>query len=124
MDLPSATFDIVFESTMFVQIVEEATRDRIATEMLRVCRPGGWLLLSDWRYGKPRNDQYRALRKSDVLRMFRAGSDTELVCVAAGALVPPVGRLLSARAPSLYFLVSGLMPWLVGQVTYLLRRTF
>lgn len=41
MDLPSATFDIVFESMMFVQIVEEARRNRVATEMLRVCGPRG-----------------------------------------------------------------------------------
>ena len=42
--------------------------------------------------------------------------------VYSGALVPPVGRLLSRLAPSMYFLTCAVLPFLVGQVAYLLKK--
>jgi len=122
MTFPDATFDLLFESTMFSTLPDEIVSSEIAAEMVRVCKPGGYLLLLDWRIQKPYDTSYRALTKRRLSKLFELDSKTEIVGVYPGALVPPVGRFLSAYLPGLYFLVASLMPFLVGQVGYLLRK--
>ncbi|MBU2524819.1 hypothetical protein KKG71_06530 [Patescibacteria group bacterium] len=53
---------------------------------------------------------------------FETDSKTKLITTEKGALIPPIGRFLSKYIPSIYFLVSSLFPFLVGQVAYLLKK--
>jgi SAM-dependent methyltransferase len=122
MDFPDAAFDLVFESTMFATLPDDRLSRRIAQEMIRVCRPGGYLLLVDWWTPKPRDPAYKALTPKRLRQLFSVGSETQLVGTYRGALVPPVGRLLSRFLPSLYFVAARLFPFLVGQVVYLLQK--
>lgn len=122
MGFPGASFDLVYESTMFATLADDAVCSQIASEMLRVCRTGGYILLVDWRTPNPWGKSYKALTKNRVKRLFRIGAHSELVCTCPGAMVPPVGRFISAYFPSMYFFVSALFPLLVGQVAYLLRK--
>jgi ubiquinone/menaquinone biosynthesis C-methylase UbiE len=122
MPFANGSFDLVFESTMFATLPDESMRVGIAAEMVRVCKPGGHLLLIDWRTKKFWDPTYKALTKSELRRLFALGTKTRLVGIYRGALIPPLGRFLSSNAGSLYFLVAGLCPALVGQVAYLLRR--
>ncbi len=122
MEFPDAAFDVVSESTMFVSLTSDELRMSIASEMLRVCRPGGYLVLIDWRTPWPGNPNYKALTLREVRRLFGVGEKADLVVRRRGALVPPLGRLVSHRAWPLYFLISALAPALVGQVVYVLRR--
>lgn len=122
MSFDTASFDLVCESTMFVQLTDEQMATEIAREMLRVTRPGGFLLLTDWRYGKPRNPAYRALSKRRIAKLFGVGTDTELVGAERGALIPPVGRALSRWAYGLYFLFQAAIPFAVGQTSTVLRK--
>ena len=115
-------FDITFESTMFVLLPSESMARDIAKEMVRVTRPGGYLMLVDWRYSKPGSDVYKAMSSSRIADLFGVGASTTVVTRERGALVPPLGRFLSRRAPSLYFLAQGLLPFAVGQVTTVLRK--
>jgi hypothetical protein len=107
---------------MFVSLTSDNLRGAIASEMLRVCRPGGYLVLIDWRTPWPGNPNYKALTVREVRRLFEVGRKTDLVARRRGALVPPLGRLISHRAWPLYFLISALVPALVGQVVYVLKR--
>lgn len=118
-----ASFDLVFESTMFTTLPDDELAGRIASEIIRVTRSGGWILLCDWRYDKPGHPEYRALSKSRLARLFGKKGTCRQVTLTHGALVPPLGRFLSAWAPSIYFLVSGVFPFLVGQVTVVLRKS-
>jgi|HubBroStandDraft_1064217.scaffolds.fasta_scaffold360480_1 ubiquinone/menaquinone biosynthesis C-methylase UbiE len=122
MEFADAAFDLVSESTMFVSLTSHELRTGIASEMLRVCRPGGYLVLIDWRTPWPGNSNYKAVTLREVRRLFGVGEKTDLVARRRGALVPPLGRLISHRAGPLYFLVSALAPALVGQVVYVLKR--
>ena len=122
LDYPDASFELVLESTMFVLMTDEAVARDIAREMIRVTKPGGHLMLIDWRYGKPGNATYLGLSKSRIVSLFDVGNSTRVEAVEKGALVPPVGRFLSKSLPSLYFMVQALMPPLVGQTTTLLRK--
>lgn len=122
MGYEADSFDLVKESTMFVQITDEAAARAIAAEMLRVAKPGGHILLTDWRYsfGRP---GYRALSAKRIRELFGVGTRTSVVFRTHGALIPVLGRACSRYCCSLYFLTCRLFPFLVGQVTVVLRKT-
>jgi ubiquinone/menaquinone biosynthesis C-methylase UbiE len=122
MSYADGQFDIVIESTMFVLLPSEEMARDIARDMLRVTRPGGYLMLIDWRYSKPGSDVYKAMSKKRIASLFDVGGRTELIARERGALVPPLGRALSRYAPSLYFAVQALLPPAVGQITTVLRK--
>ena len=119
---PDGFFDVVIEGSMFLQITDETQAIEIATEMVRVTRPGGQLLIADWRYDGGRGS-FRAVNRRRVSALFGI---TEGRCaikrVVKGALVPPLGRFLSARCPSLYFLAQRTLPFAVGHVIYSLQK--
>jgi hypothetical protein len=107
---------------MFITLTDEGLSRQIAAEMVRVCKQGGYLLLVDYRTPHPTDASYCALTRKRLTRLFGVGSATTLAGVFRGALVPPLGRLLSRWLPSAYFPVAALFPFLVAQVTYLLRK--
>jgi ubiquinone/menaquinone biosynthesis C-methylase UbiE len=118
----SNMFDLTMEFTMFVQITDEVLSQRISEEMLRVTKPGGYILLVDWRYGKPRNSNYLAVSLKRIKKMFSVGSLSYIVCHQNGALIPPIGRTVSKHLPSVYFLLRSVFPFLVGSKSVLLRK--
>ena len=122
MQYDDNTFDIVYESTMFVQIIDEFLAERIANEMLRVVKPGGYVVLSDWRYSMPNDTRYKALSKRRISSLFHVGSQSIICATYKGALIPPLGRFLSTHAPSLYFPICRIFPFLVGQTTTVLQK--
>jgi ubiquinone/menaquinone biosynthesis C-methylase UbiE len=111
-----SSFDLVTESTMFILMPDEATATGIAREMIRVTKPGGHIMVIDWRYSKPGTP-------SRIASLFDVGGATTIAAREKGALVPPLGRRLSRYAPSLYFVVQALLPPLVGQMTTVLRKS-
>jgi ubiquinone/menaquinone biosynthesis C-methylase UbiE len=122
MEYSSESFELVCESTMFIHSVDEGLSQKIAAEMLRVTKSGGHILLCDWRYSRPGSAAHKALTQKRITGLFRVGSETVRCGVFPGPLVPPVGRFFSRRLPAFYFLVRGLFPFLVGQVTTVLRK--
>jgi SAM-dependent methyltransferase len=122
MSFPDATFDLTFESTLFMMLTSEDVARRIASEMLRVTRPGGYIMMADWRYAEPRSTDHRAMTGKRISMLFDIGGKTRMVARERGALVPPLGRFLSRRLPSLYFIVQGLLPFAVGQLTTVLQK--
>ncbi len=123
LEFASESFDMVHEATMFIHGVDDELSRMIAGEMLRVTKPGGHILLCDWRYSKPGSAAHQAVTQKRITNLFEVGEKTSRCGVFAGPLVPPVGRFLSRRLPSTYFLVSRLLPFLVGQVTTVVRKS-
>jgi ubiquinone/menaquinone biosynthesis C-methylase UbiE len=119
---PSGAFDIVFESMMFLQITDDQLAGQIAEEMVRVSKPGGHIVICDWRYSKPGDSRFKAVSLRRISRLFRVGTHTVICAIFPGSLVPPVGRFLSKNLPSLYFLVRRLITPLAGQVTTVLQK--
>jgi ubiquinone/menaquinone biosynthesis C-methylase UbiE len=117
----SQYFDLVVESTMFLQMTDDDLRARIANEMLRVVKPSGYIMLCDWRYSIGHPD-YKSLSRSRIARLFQVGKLTAVTSRKHGALVPPLGRFMSRYSPSFYFFVSRVCPFLVGQITTVLQR--
>jgi SAM-dependent methyltransferase len=122
MEFAGEPFDLVHEAAMFIHSVDEGLSRKIAAEMLRWTRPGGYIVLTDWRYAKPGSDAHKALTQKRIAGLFGVGTQTVRCGVFPGPLLPPVGRFFSRRLPSAYFLAGRLMPFLVGQVTTVLRK--
>jgi ubiquinone/menaquinone biosynthesis C-methylase UbiE len=120
--LADGSFDLVYESTLFATLTDDHLRKDIASEMIRVCKSSGYLLLIDWRIQKFWDPNFGVLNKRELKRLFGVGKYSKLVCITPGSLIPPLGRLLSKYAWPLYFLVAWLCPPLVGQVAYLLQK--
>lgn len=116
------TFDLVVESTMMGTLESKPLLAAIATEMVRVTRKGGHVMLIDWRYSRKGSGVKTAINPAMIADLFSVGSATSVVTREPGALVPPIGRRVSRIAPSLYFLVQRILPPAVGQMTTVLRK--
>ena len=115
-------FDCVMESTMFLQMTDDELADKVAKEMVRITKKGGYVLLIDWRYSHPFNKTYKGLSKKRIANLFGVGSETSVFKVYRGALVPPVGRFISKNIPSIYFILQLTFPFLAGQMVTILRK--
>jgi len=122
MPYDSNYFDLTLESTMFVQITNEQISQDISTEMLRVTKKDGYILLIDWRYSKPRNTTYLGLSTKRIQKLFLVKSSSKIICQELGALVPPIGRAISKYMPSSYFLLRAVFPFFAGQTATLLQK--
>lgn len=122
MQFNDETFEIVIESTMFVQLTDEDLARSIANEMIRTTKTDGYIILVDWKYSKPWDKSYKGLDKKRTKELFGVGSKTNIEGIYNGAIVPPIGRFLSKRIPSIYFVIQTILPFLVGQKTTVLKK--
>lgn len=117
MQFDDSTFDMVLESTMFWGIPDDEVAMKVAREMIRVAKPGGIILLCDWRVRDPRQTD-GALTIRRVRKLF---AGVRIENIELGPLIPPIGRRLSRWLPSFYFVLQRLIPLLVGMKIYTLR---
>lgn len=93
-----ASTDLVVANTVFSSILDEGARHVLAGDMWRILRPGGWLMLFDFRYNNPRNRQVRKVTRAQ-LRHYWPASAAHYRTVL---LAPPLARALArVRAPRL-----------------------
>ena len=102
LTFPEASFDLVLQFTVFTSILDLAMRQCIATEMLRVLKPGGLVLWYDFFVDNPRNPDVRGVRKSEIHKLF-PGCQIHLRHIT---LAPPIGRLVGRYSPLAYMLLS------------------
>lgn len=122
MQFGDAIFDIVSESTMFVQMTDEGLASSIANEMIRVTKPSGYILLRDWTTPlRPADSMYAPLTKQRLARLFKIGPSTRVITRKKGALLPPLGRQIGRFAPFLYQFFQ-LVPFATAQHTIVLQR--
>jgi SAM-dependent methyltransferase len=111
-------FDLVFDSTMFVQITDDTLASNILSEMLRVLKPKASLVLRDWVMPKPKDPHYSALTRARLNRILPENYKKLVFKSYNAALVPPVGRFFSKYLPSLYFVVHRCFVFLVAMKIY------
>jgi SAM-dependent methyltransferase len=107
LDLPAAGFDIVFVSTVFSSLLDDAFQQRLADAMWRWLRPGGAVLWYDFVVGNPRNADVRGVPLARVRALFPQGR----VRARRVTLVPPLARAVAPWHPALYTLFNT-VPWL------------
>jgi ubiquinone/menaquinone biosynthesis C-methylase UbiE len=122
MNFSDNTFDLVLEVGMFIQVTSDELSQQIASEMLRVAKPSGYILLVDWRYSKPLNSDYKGLSQKRIANLFDLENKSKFRGVYKGALVPPIGRFFSKNMPYAYFFIQSVLPVLVGQTATVLQK--
>ncbi len=101
-----ASFDVVMQFTMFTSVLDPATKQAIARELLRVLAPHGKLLWYDFAYDNPRNPDVRGIGRAEIERLFPRCS----IRLRRVTLAPPIGRLVARLSPALYFALAQLRP--------------
>lgn len=88
---PEGTFDLVHQSMLLTSVLDDTVRRRIAAEMARVTRPGGFLLWYDFVWN-PINRRARGIGLAELGRLFPGWKqvDHHRLTVA-----PPLSRLLT-----------------------------
>ena len=84
------SFDLVFQSTVFSSVLDEATRSALAAEMMRVLAPSGAIVWYDFVFDNPRNAHVKGMKRGEIDRLFpRCDIETHRVTLA-----PPLARRL------------------------------
>ena len=98
VDLPAASHDIVFASTVFSSLLDDAFQQRLADAMWRWVRPGGGVLWYDFTVDNPRNPDVRGVPLGRLRTLFSQG------CVQAKrvTLAPPIARAVTRFHAGLY----------------------
>lgn len=99
----SASMDVVLQMTMLSSVLDEEVRQRIADEMLRVCRPSGLIVSYDF-ITNPTNTDTRGLRRDDIRRLF-ARCEIEMHRVT---LAPPIARRVAPGSRRLAALLGAI----------------
>jgi SAM-dependent methyltransferase len=106
LDLPSETFDIVLQSTVFSSLLDDSFQELLAAQMWRWIKPGGGVLWYDFIYNNPKNPDVRGVPLKRVRDLFR---QTDVVAWKL-TLAPPIARRAVAFTPNLYDVLN--VPWL------------
>jgi ubiquinone/menaquinone biosynthesis C-methylase UbiE len=93
-----ASFDIVLQSLVFTSILDQNVRSLVASEMLRVLRPGGLVLWYDYHVNNPANPDVRAVTRHELGTLFH-GCRIDLRRVT---LAPPLARIAAPRSRTVY----------------------
>ena len=115
--LGDGTFDIVYQSTVFSSILNDAMQERLAARMWQWLRPGGGILWYDFTYDNPANCDVRGVSLGRVRELFSRGE----IQSRRVTLAPPIARRVSAIHPSLYSLVN-MLPLLRTHVLCWIRK--
>jgi SAM-dependent methyltransferase len=91
---PDRSFDLVTQFTVFSSIPDTRVQAAVASEMLRVLRPGGRILWYDCRYSNPSRAAVGGLNRNDIRKLFPSCS----IQFAGTTLVPPLARAVARRS--------------------------
>lgn len=99
-----ASFDIVYQSTVFTSILDDDLQRRIADAMWRWVKPGGGVLWYDFTFNNPANPDVRGMPLNRVRSLFPMGK----LSFQRVTLAPPISRRLCSIHPFLYPLFNTL----------------
>jgi ubiquinone/menaquinone biosynthesis C-methylase UbiE len=88
------SMDLVTQFTAFSSIQDATVQKAVASEMLRVLKPGGHILWYDCRYSNPARAAVRGLNREAVRRLFPGCS----IRFATTTLAPPLSRFIARRS--------------------------
>lgn len=115
--LPEASFDIVYQSTVFSSILDNALQESLAQRMWDLVKPGGGVLWYDFTYNNPKNPDVRGVPISRIKALFPCAK----LRVQKVTLAPPIARCVVPLTPHLYGLLNSL-PFLRTHVLCYLEK--
>ncbi|WP_322568359.1 class I SAM-dependent methyltransferase [Thiohalophilus sp.] len=120
-ELPYAdeSMDIVTAMTVFSSILSPEARQALATEMERVARPGGMIVIFDFRVSSPRNPDTTGIGRGEVQRLFPDFTVKSRSLI----LAPPLQRPLAKLSPWLALTLETFIPFLRTHTFHFLRNS-
>jgi ubiquinone/menaquinone biosynthesis C-methylase UbiE len=106
MNVPDHSQDIVFVSTVFSSLLDDAFQQRLADAMWRWVKPGGGVLWYDFTVNNPRNADVRGVPLKRVQALFPQGK----LRSQRVTLAPPLARSVTRIHPGLYGVFNAI-PW-------------
>lgn len=106
LDLPPASQDAVWVSTVFSSLLDDAYQQRLADAMWRWVKPGGGVLWYDFTVDNPRNADVRGVPPARIRALFPAAQ----VQHRRLTLAPPIARAVTRLHPGLYTVFNALPP--------------
>jgi SAM-dependent methyltransferase len=114
------SFDLVMLFECLCIMIDSATRMRMASEALRVLKPGDAILFYDFRYRRPGlGDVLRPLRKYEIKQLF-PGCDFRLRSIHP---FPPLSRKLAGITPAAWHLLNLVPPMRTSYVGTIKKRS-
>jgi ubiquinone/menaquinone biosynthesis C-methylase UbiE len=98
MNVPEQSQDIVFVSTVFSSLLDDAFQQRLANAIWRWVKPGGGVLWYDFTVNNPRNADVRGVPLKRVKALFPQGK----LRSQRVTLAPPLARRVTSLHPGLY----------------------
>lgn len=104
LDIPGASFHVVFQSTVFTSILDPEFQETLARRMWHWAAPGGGVLWYDFVYDNPRNPDVKGVPLDRIRHLFPEGR----VTYWRVTLAPPINEVVTRIHPSLYTLFNSL----------------
>jgi len=101
------TFDLVTMFTCLSSVLDKEIRAKICRQAIEMLRPGGWVLIYDFRVDNPSNPDVSAVRLSELKGHFPGMNCSSRTLT----LLPPLARLTGRYSPSLCGILA-LVPFL------------
>jgi ubiquinone/menaquinone biosynthesis C-methylase UbiE len=97
LPFPDQSFDILHQATVFTSVLDPAIKRAMASEIVRMLRPGGHFIWYDFAYSNPRNRNVRGIGRTEIRELF-VGCRMRFRRVT---LAPPVARAAIRFSPFL-----------------------
>lgn len=115
---PDNSMDLVCAQTVFSAILDEDQRRKLADEMWRVLKPGGWTMILDVRYSSPRNTGIRKVTDVELLRFWPTDERLYRTLILAS----PLSRIMSRLPWLVPEMLSACVPLLRSHFVYMARK--
>ncbi len=106
LPFPTASFDLVLQSTVFTSVLGQELRRKIGSEMLRVLKPDGLIVWYDFHVNNPWNPDVRRVTRREIHELF-PGCRIDLRRVT---LAPPLTGWVAPRSWLLTYALSRIPP--------------
>lgn len=117
-DVAPQSQDIVYVSTVFSSLLDDAFQQRLADAMWRWTKPGGAVLWYDFTVDNPRNPDVRGVPLARVRALFPDAR----VLARRVTLAPPLARLVCRVHPALYTALNAVAPLRSHVLAWLAKR--
>ena len=112
-------FDLVSAHTVFSSILDNDVRKSLALDMWNKIKPNGWLMVFDFRYNTPYNDNVRKVSRKELNQLWPHSKEQ---FIQTGLLVPPLSRRIIKNNFWFAELLTVLFPFTRTHFIYMARK--
>lgn len=118
LEFDNKTFDLILQFTVFTSILDPVMKKDVASEMIRVLRPGGAILWYDYFVSNPNNPDVCGVTRKEISLLFPGLS----IFLKRITLAPPLGRATGPISPAVYVLLSAIKPLCTHYLGFLQKQ--